>query len=206
MLNQVLPQLLQQYGLFAFVGVLGVIFIETGLVFVPFLPGDSLLFLCGSLLALGQLKLPLPVCMATLAVAAIAGDGVNFWIGQRFGRYLTTHQRLRRWLKPAYLARATTFFERHGHSAIFLGRFMPIIRTFVPFTAGMSHMSYWRFTQANILGGLAWTVVGTGAGFLFGQLPLVRDHFELMMLAIVLLSLLPAGIALLRERRTNHVS
>lgn len=83
---------------------------------------------------------------------------------------------------------------------------MPIIRTFVPFTAGMSHMSYWRFTQANILGGLAWTIVGTGAGFLFGQMPLVKNHFELIMLAIVVISLLPAGIALLRERSTTHVS
>lgn len=206
MLNQVLPQLLQQYGLWAFIGVLGIILMETGLVFVPFLPGDSLLFLCGSLLALGQLQLPLPVCIAAFAIAAIAGDSLNFLIGQRFGRYLTTNQRLQRWLKPAYLTRATVFFDRHGHWAIFLGRFMPIIRTFVPFTAGMSHMSYWRFTQANILGGLAWTIVGTGAGFLFGQMPLVKNHFELIMLAIVVISLLPAGIALLRERSTTHVS
>ncbi|GEO68183.1 VTT domain-containing protein [Levilactobacillus acidifarinae] len=200
-LNTLVPQLLGQYGAWLYAGLFLLIFIETGLVVFPFLPGDSILFLCGSLAA-GSGNLHLGVLLVTLTIAAVLGDFVNFEIGKRFGHYMVTHDRFKRWLKPQHLDRASAFFAKYGGLAIFLGRFIPIIRTLVPFTAGMGRMPYLSFARYNVMGGVTWMAVVLGAGYLFGNIPVVQQNFELIMVAIVLISLLPVGLAMLKRRGT----
>ncbi|WP_318766453.1 VTT domain-containing protein [Lactiplantibacillus carotarum] len=199
-LNTVLPQLISSYGNWIYLGLFLLIFIETGLVIFPFLPGDSILFLCGSLAALAGPSLNIGWLAILLVIAAILGDGCNFEIGKRFGHHVLNSPRLRRLIKPQYLQESQAFFKRHGSLAIFLGRFVPIIRTLVPFTAGMSAMHYPTFARYNVLGGTAWIIVALGAGYLFGNIAIVQQHFELIMLAIVLISLIPVAISFLRHR------
>lgn len=199
-ISQLVPQLLAQYGAWVYLLLFGVIFIETGVVILPFLPGDSLLFLCGSLAALANDTLNIWGLVVVLGAAAVVGDALNFEIGEHFGTYLTTNQRLVKIIKPTYLARSQAFFQKHGKSAIFLGRFMPIIRTFVPFTAGISKMRYRDFALYNILGGVSWVTVAVCAGYLFGNIPFIKGHFELIMVAIIVLSLLPAAVMAVRKR------
>ncbi|MFD0896578.1 VTT domain-containing protein [Loigolactobacillus binensis] len=199
-LNHLLPLLIAQYGWLVYAGLFIVIFIETGVVVFPFLPGDSLLFLCGSLAAVSSQSLNPLVLLVLLSLAAIAGDSVNFEIGQHLGHYLTK-PKWQRWLKPKYLHEAEHFFTRHGSSAIFLGRFMPVIRTFIPFTAGVSKMPYRKFILFNVLGGVAWVSVAVLAGYFFGNIALVKAHFELIMVAIILISLLPAAVMALKRKQ-----
>ncbi|QVI34301.1 MULTISPECIES: VTT domain-containing protein [Lacticaseibacillus] len=199
-LSQLLPQLITQFGSLIYVGLFALIFIETGIVILPFLPGDSLLFLCGSLAAMSNHSLNIWVLFILLSVAAILGDSLNFEIGEHFGTRLVHSPKLSRLIKPEYLARSQRFFEKHGKPAIFLGRFMPIIRTFIPFTAGVSQMHYRSFVTYNILGGVTWVLVALGAGYFFGNIAVVKAHFELIMLAIIVISLLPAAIMALRNR------
>ncbi len=197
--QHLLPSLLSQYGNLVYIGLFAVIFIETGLVVFPFLPGDSLLFLSGSIAALNSHSLNHITLIIVLSLAAIAGDSINFMLGHRFGHALT-QPRWQRWLKPQHLQAATTFFQRHGNSAIFLGRFMPIIRTFIPFTAGISNMPYHKFIWFNILGGVTWVNVAVLAGYFFGNILVVKTHFELIMVTIILISLVPAAIISLQKR------
>lgn len=199
-LGQRLPQLISQFGGWLYLGLFGLIFVETGMVILPFMPGDSLLFLCGSLAALAQGGLNLWLLIALLSGAAIAGDAVNFEIGEHFGPWLTHRSRLKGLIKPDYLARSQRFFQTHGKAAIFMGRFVPIIRTFIPFTAGISEMRYRDFATFNVIGGLSWVLIVLGSGYFFGNIALVKAHFELIMLAIVAISLLPAGILAWRNR------
>lgn len=190
-INHLLPMLIAQYGTFVYVGLFAVVFMETGLVIFPFLPGDSLLFLSGSIAAMASHSLNHIILIVLLSVAAIAGDSLNFEIGHHFGKYLTS-PRWQRWIKPQHLKAAQTFFHTHGSTAIFLGRFMPLIRTFIPFTAGISKMHYRKFIVFNILGGIAWVNIAVLAGYFFGNIAIVKSHFELIMVAIILISLLPA--------------
>jgi membrane-associated protein len=198
-LNHLLPLLIAQYGWLVYAGLFVVIFIETGVVVFPFLPGDSLLFLCGSLAAINSHSLNHVVLIVLLALAAIAGDSLNFEIGQHLGRYLTG-PKWQRWLKPQYLHEAERFFKQHGSGAIFLGRFMPVIRTFIPFTAGVSKMPYRKFIWFNVIGGITWVSIAVLAGYFFGNIAVVKAHFELIMLAIVLISLIPAALMALKRK------
>lgn len=201
-MHHLLPILVSQYGGFVYAGLFGVIFIETGLVIFPFLPGDSLLFLTGSLAAMSAHSLNHFVLIGLLSIAAIAGDSLNFEIGSRFGKHLTT-PKWQKIIKPKRLQQAQKFFSNHGSSAIFLGRFMPFIRTLIPFTAGISKMPYRKFVLFNIFGGIAWVSIAILAGYFFGNIAIVKAHFELIMVAIILVSLVPAAVMTVRNKMTS---
>ncbi|MFD1419258.1 VTT domain-containing protein [Companilactobacillus keshanensis] len=197
--DTLIPQLMAQSGFLVYLLIFAIIFIETGIVVLPFLPGDSLLFLAGSLAALSQKSLNPFILIITLGIAASLGDSLNFEIGKRFGKYLSTSPRWQKLIKPKNLQQAEVFFHEKGNFAIFLGRFMPIIRTLVPFTAGGSRMPYRNFWIYNILGGFSWVILCIGSGYFFGNVPVVKSNFTLIMLAIVLVSLIPIGIITLRN-------
>jgi len=173
-----------------------VIFLETGVVVTPFLPGDSLLFAAGALAARGSLDRVLLIVV--LAAAAIAGDTVNYWIGNFVGPRVFRGRS--RWLRKDYLDRTHRFYETYGGITIVLARFVPIFRTFVPFVAGIGRMTYWRFLIYNVAGGVVWVTLFVLGGYLFGNLPVVRRNFTLVMAAIILLSLIPAVVEVLRHR------
>ncbi|MDA5387177.1 VTT domain-containing protein [Loigolactobacillus backii] len=198
-MNHLLPSLIAQYGGLVYGGLFIIIFVETGLVVFPFLPGDSLLFLSGSIAAMTAHSLNHITLIILLSIAAIAGDSLNFEIGHHFGQHLTK-PKWQRWIKPKYLKEAGQFFHNHGNSAIFLGRFMPVIRTLIPFTAGVSKMHYRKFILFNVLGGIAWVSVAVLAGYFFGNITIVKTHFELIMLAIIVISLLPAILISLKRK------
>jgi membrane-associated protein len=180
-----------------------VVFAETGLVVTPFLPGDSLLFAVGALAAGGILDLKIAV--AILLAAAIIGDAVNYAIGRYIGpRVFTASDTtgvIHRMLNREHLHRAHVFFERYGGKAVVMGRFVPIVRTFVPFVAGAGAMRYSTFAFYNVAGAVLWVGICVGAGVLFGNVPIVKDNFSLVVLGIVFVSILPAAIELLRRRR-----
>jgi membrane-associated protein len=187
-LDQHLAELVRQFGPWIYAILFAIVFCETGLVVTPFLPGDSLLFVAGGLAALGGMNVHLLV--ALLVAAAILGDAVNYAIGRYLGRHLFT-DRSSRFLNPAYLERAHAFYERHGGKAIVIARFVPIVRTYVPFVAGMAEMTYPRFAFYNVTGALLWVVSLCYAGYFFGNLPFVRQNLTLIIFGIIGLSLLP---------------
>ncbi|HEV2148417.1 MAG TPA: DedA family protein [Longimicrobiaceae bacterium] len=187
----------QQYGTGTYVLLFLIVFAETGLVVTPFLPGDSLLFAAGALAATGALELP--VLLAGLFVAAVVGDAVNYQVGAQVG--LRAFRPDAHILKTAHLERTTQFYERHGGKTIVIARFVPIVRTFAPFVAGASRMSYPRFALYNVVGAFVWVFSLTLAGYLFGNLPPVRDNFGVVVIAIVLASLVPAVVDFVRHRR-----
>ncbi|GBG96295.1 DedA family protein [Lactococcus termiticola] len=176
-----------------------IIFVETGLVIFPFLPGDSILFFVGSLAAMSNGKLSLLYLILVMGILAFLANLLNYEIGRKFGNVIPKHPKLSKFLKPEYLEEAHKFFEKWGAWAIFLGRFMPIIRTVVPFVAGTGRMPHKKFVLFNFLGGFSWVIVTLGAGYLFGQVPFIKKNFELVMIAIVVVSLLPAAIGVLRK-------
>lgn len=176
-----LGQLISTYGVLTYGILFVIIFIETGLVFTPFLPGDSLLFAAGAFAALGSLN-PLLV-FGLLSLAAVLGDTVNYWIGHIFGDRLP--------IKKDYVEKTQNFFTKHGNKTIFLARFIPIIRTFAPFVAGIGKMDYKKFISYNLFGGIAWVGLFTLAGYFFGNVPFVKHNFSLVILAIILVSILP---------------
>jgi membrane-associated protein len=196
------------YGTWVYALLFLIIFAETGLVVTPFLPGDSLLFAAGALAATGAMDVR--VLMALLVVAAVAGDAVNYAIGRALGVRLlhlaTTDPRWGRWINPVYVARAHAFFERHGGKAIVLGRFAPIVRTFVPFVAGIAEMSYPAFALFNVAGALAWVGICVGGGYLFGNVPIIKENFSLVALGIVIVSILPMVFEYIRYRRESVLS
>jgi len=176
-----------------------VVFCETGLVVTPFLPGDSLLFAAGALAARPDSPLHGALLCLVLTLAAVLGDAANYAIGRRFGQDLLA--RGDTWfLKRRHLEKTQTFYERHGGQTIVLARFMPIVRTFAPFVAGMGRMAYRRFALFNVLGGIVWVVSFVLAGYWFGNLPFVQKNFQYVILAIIVLSILPGVIQYLRER------
>jgi membrane-associated protein len=200
-----LLELVANYGVWIYGILFLIVFAETGLVVTPFLPGDSLLFATGALAATGALDVRLAAIL--LLAAAIAGDAVNYTVGRSVGLRVIelsrTDPRWRRWINPDYIARAHDFFERRGGKAIVLGRFVPIVRTFVPFVAGVAEMSYPAFALYNVTGAFAWVGICLGAGYLFGNVPIVRDNFGLVAIGIVFVSLLPMLVEYLRHRRTR---
>jgi membrane-associated protein len=195
-LDKHLNAIIQTYGVWTYALLFLIIFLETGLVVTPFLPGDSLLFAAGSFAALGSLN---PVVLfGLLAFAAIIGDTVNYWIGHYIGpRAFSGNVRF---LKKEYLERTHEFYERHGGKTIILARFIPIIRTFAPFVAGIGAMTYPRFIAYNIVGGIVWVALFTFGGYFFGNLPVVKNNFTLVILVIILISVLPGVIEFFRER------
>jgi membrane-associated protein len=201
--DRYLLQLVADYGAWIYAILFLIVFAETGLVVTPFLPGDSLLFATGAIAATGALDVRVAVVL--MLVAAVAGDAVNYAIGRSAGHRVIqlahTDPRWRRWVNPAYIARAHEFFERHGGKAIVLGRFMPIVRTFVPFVAGVAEMSYPAFAMFNVTGAVAWVGICVGSGYAFGNVPIVRDNFSLVAIGIVIVSVLPMVFEFIRYRR-----
>jgi membrane-associated protein len=201
--DRYLLELVTTYGAWIYGLLFLIVFAETGLVVTPFLPGDSLLFATGALAAAGALDVG--VASTLIVVAAVAGDAANYSVGRFAGLRIVhlsrTDPRWSRWVNPAYIARAHEFFERHGGKAIVLGRFMPIVRTFVPFVAGVAEMSYPAFAVYNVTGALLWVGICVGSGYLFGNVPVVRDNFSLVALGIVIVSILPMVVEYVRYRR-----
>lgn len=193
-IDDYLSAVTQAYGGFTYLILFLIVFLETGIVITPFLPGDSLLFAAGTLAANGSLDAVLLV--AALSAAAVAGDTVNYWIGHNLGPRV-----FKRFLKKEHLDSAHLFYEKHGSKTIVIARFVPIIRTFAPFVAGIAKMNYLRFLVYNIAGGTAWVCIFVFGGYYFGSQPIVKQNFTLAILAIVFLSIMPATIELLRNRR-----
>ncbi len=192
-----LGEIISRFGTGAYAILFVIVFCETGLVILPLLPGDSLLFAAGAFAALGAFELPL--LMLLLMAAAVLGDTVNYWIGARIGpRAFSGNVRF---LKASYLQRTVEFYERHGGKTIVLARFVPIVRTFAPFVAGVGRMHYPRFLLYNVVGGVVWVTLFTLAGYFFGNIPAVKENFSLVILAIILRSVLPFVVEWLKSRR-----
>jgi membrane-associated protein len=186
-LDAALAEIIQRHGQWTYLILFAIVFAETGLVITPFLPGDSLLFAAGALAAQGGLSVPL--MMVLLFVAAVIGDAVNYHIGKWIGPPAFTGKY--RFLKRSHLEKTQRFFEKHGGKAIIYARFVPIVRTFAPFVAGVGTMSYGRFLAFNVIGAFVWVVGLVGAGAIFGNLPWVKDNFSKVILGIIVLSVLP---------------
>lgn len=197
-LDKHLVELVTQYGAWTYVILFLIIFCETGLVVMPFLPGDSLIFAVGALAAKGALDL---LWISVLMIlAAIIGDTVNYWIGYKFGaKAFSSHDS--RWLNRRHLDRTHQFYEKYGGKTIIVARFVPIIRTFAPFVAGIGRMTYSRFLAYNIIGGVLWIVLFIIAGYLFGNIPIVKRNFTLVIFGIIIISILPGVIEYLRAVR-----
>ncbi|MFH1243980.1 MAG: DedA family protein [bacterium] len=191
-----LGAIIASYGILTYAILFGIIFVETGLVFVPFLPGDSLLFAAGAFAALGSLNLWL--VLGLMMVAAILGDTANYWIGHFFGEKLVANPRVP--IKREHIEETQKFFAKHGGKTIILARFVPIVRTFAPFVAGIGKMKYTNFFAYNIVGGISWVMLATLAGYFFGNIPFVRENFSLVVLGIVLVSVVPMIVPLIKSK------
>jgi len=200
-LDQTLAGLAAQYGHWFYLILFVIIFAETGLVVFPFLPGDSILFIAGTMVATADLNIHL--LAALLIVAAILGDTVNYSIGHYIGPRAFDKPDSR-WFKQEHLRRTQAFYDRFGGVTIIIGRFVPIIRTFAPFLAGVAGMSYRRFLCFNVIGGVGWIASLTYAGYLFGNIPWVKENLTLIVVAIVVVSLIPAVTTFLQERRERR--
>ncbi|MDO9129702.1 MAG: DedA family protein [Anaerolineales bacterium] len=192
-----LSQVISTYGIWTYALLFIVIFMETGFVVTPFLPGDSLLFAAGTFAALEALD-PL-VLFVLLAAAAIAGDTVNYWIGHAIGERAFSGEI--KWIKKEYMERTHAFFEKHGGKTIFLARFVPIVRTFAPFVAGVGKMSYGYFISYNVFGGIVWVALFVAAGYFFGNIDFVKHNFSLVIIAIILISILPMVVEAVKAGR-----
>ncbi len=199
-LDQRLGEIIAAYGAWTYLILFLVIFCETGLVVTPFLPGDSLLFAAGTMAGAGHLRLG--VLLAVLASAAIIGDNVNYWIGRYIGpRAFSGHVRF---LKKEHLDRTHRFFEKYGGKTIILARFVPIVRTFAPFVAGVGTMNYGRFLLYDVPGGIAWVSIFVLGGWGLGSIPLFRDNFIVVVMAIIAISVLPMVVELVRSRLSRE--
>ncbi len=192
-----LSAVISQYGTWTYLILFLIVFCETGLVVTPFLPGDSLLFAAGTFAALGDLDVRLMI--GPLVAAAILGDTVNYWVGAAIGP--RAFQGTIRFLKQEHLDRTHAFYQRHGGKTIILARFVPIVRTFAPFVAGVGAMSYGRFLMYNVVGAVLWVGLLVLAGFFFGNIPVVRENFTIVILAIIALSVMPMAVEMVRGRR-----
>ena len=197
-IDQHLAALSAEYGVWIYAILFLIIFCETGLVVTPFLPGDSLLFAAGGIAALGEMNIHLMV--ALLLAAAILGDAVNFAIGKYFGARLFANPDSKIF-RRAYLDKTHAFYEKHGGKTIIIARFVPIVRTFAPFVAGMGNMHYGRFIRYNIIGAILWVVLFSYAGYFFANTPLVKNNLALVLAAIIVISVLPGVIEVVRARR-----
>ena len=198
-LDVYLNDIISQYGAWTYGILFAVIFVETGLVIMPFPPGDSLLFAAGALAALEGSVLNIWLMIVLLMIAAILGDTVNYWIGHTLGEKAYESK----WVKKEYIDKTHEFFEKHGGKTIFLARFVPIIRTFAPFVAGVGQMSYKYFFSYNVIGGLVWVPLFSLAGYFFGGLEFVEHNFTLVILAIIVISLVPVFVEAWKARKES---
>lgn len=195
-----LSEIIQSYGLWTYLILFLIIFCETGLVVTPILPGDSLLFAAGTFAARGDFKI---IWLSlVLSIAAILGDTANYWVGNFVGPRIF-HKDHVRFLNKEYLDRTHKFYEKYGGKTIIIARFVPIIRTFAPFVAGIGSMTYWHFISYNIIGGIAWIAAFVFAGYYFGNIPMVKNNFTMVIFAIIIISILPGVIEFVRQHRTN---
>ena len=197
-LDEHLNTIVQNYGIWTYGILTLVIFLETGIVATPFLPGDSLLFAAGAIASLGGMNIVF--LMILLAVAAILGDTANYWIGRKAGPLVFSKEKGLLFNKD-YLRRAYDFYETHGAKTVVIARFIPIIRTFAPFVAGVAHMNYFRFLSYNIAGGILWVTAFSLAGFFFGNIPIIKDNFSIVIIGIIIVSLVPTAIEFIKHRR-----
>ncbi|MEW4307789.1 DedA family protein [Rossellomorea marisflavi] len=198
-LDQHIAGYMNEYGVWIYVILFVIIFCETGLVVLPFLPGDSLLFATGALAASGSIHL-LPIFLI-FCVAAIAGDTLNYTIGHYSGNKVEAREKLF-FVKRESLDKTNRFFDKHGSATIILSRFIPIIRTFAPFTAGVGKMPYSKFLSYNVIGGIVWVSIALFAGYFFGNIPVIKDNFSVLVLGIVAVSLLPVAFAFVKNKWT----
>ncbi len=196
-LDRHMSSISSHYGVWTYLILFAIIFCETGLVVTPYLPGDSLLFVLGAMSAVGELQLA--VLTLILSLAAIGGNILNYSIGTLLSKRVTNDQAIP-FIKQSHIKRTHEFFEKYGAKTIVITRFVPIIRTFAPFMAGVGGMPYGQFTIYNIVGGAAWVLVGLLSGFFFGNLPFVRNNFSLVILAIVFISLIPAVLEYIKHK------
>jgi membrane-associated protein len=191
-----LAEIISQYGVITYAILFGIIFIETGLVVMPFLPGDSLLFAAGAFAALGSLNIV--VIILLLCAAAVIGDTVNYWIGHFFGKKIIASPKIP--IRDEHIKETEAFFDKHGGKTIILARFVPIVRTFAPFVAGIGKMHYGNFISFNVVGGIAWVLLFTLAGFFFGNIPAVKHNFSIVIMVIILISVLPMVYHSMKKR------
>jgi membrane-associated protein len=199
-LDKYLSAVIQQYGLWTYAILFLIIFIETGFVVLPFLPGDSLLFAAGTFAALKALKVGWLIL--ALSAAAIIGDTVNYWVGHHVGPKVFCRDDAR-FFKKEYLDRTHAFYEKHGGKTIIIARFVPIIRSFAPFVAGIGRMSYGRFLAFNVVGGVGWVVLLVGAGYFFGNIPLVKNNYSIAIITVIAISTVPIVVEWVRHRRAK---
>jgi membrane-associated protein len=202
-LDQSLGGIIRDYGVWTYLILFVIIFSETGLVFAPFLPGDSLLFAAGALAATGALDPWL--LFVLLSIAAIAGNTVNYWVGYFVGPGILKKEKIK-FIKKEYLDRTHKFYEKYGGITLVIARFIPIIRTFAPFVAGLGFMNQWRFHFYNFTAGIAWVGLFIFGGYYFGNLPIVKNNFSIVVFAIIIISVLPAVIGVLRQKTKNKSS
>lgn len=198
-LDKHLAEITRDYGAWTNAILFAIVFCETGLVVTPFLPGDSLLFTAGALASLGTLNVW--VLFVLLSVAAILGDTVNYWIGKKIGP--RAFDGSVKFLKQEHLRKTEAFYEKHGKKTIILARFVPIVRTFAPFVAGVGSMTYGTFIAYNVIGGVAWVAICVFAGYFFGNIPIVKKNFSLVVLAIIGISVLPLAWEWWKSRRVR---
>lgn len=199
-LDEHLQALVAAYGPWIYLILFLIVFCETGLVVTPFLPGDSLLFVAGAIAAAGGMNVHLLVVL--LIIAAILGDAVNYAFGRYVGPRVFSQQQSR-WLNPKHLQRAHAFYEKHGGKTIIIARFVPIVRTYAPFVAGAASMTYSKFAFYNVSGAILWVVSLAYAGYFFGNLPVIKDNLSLVIIGIIILSIMPGVVEILRHRRAS---
>jgi membrane-associated protein len=199
-LDKHLAEIIQDYGAWTYAILFLIIFVETGVVVLPFLPGDSLLFAAGSLAALPGSPLNVWVMIGLLILAAVLGDTLNYHIGDYLGPRVFRENS--RFLKREHLERTQAFYQKHGAKTIIIARFIPIIRTFAPFIAGVGTMSYTKFLSYNVVGAVLWVTLLTGAGYFLGRLPWIQQNFGLFTIGIIVVSVLPAVVEFFKSRRT----
>ena len=201
-LDKYLTTIIQSYGTWTYLILFAIIFCETGLVVLPFLPGDSLIFAAGALAALGALDIKWLIIL--MCLAAVAGDTVNYWIGYWVGPKIFQKENVKL-LNKKHLMEAHAFYEKYGGITIILARFMPFVRTFAPFVAGIGTMSYWRFMSYNVVGGILWINIFGWLGYYFGNMPYIKKNFSLVILAIVIISVMPAVIEYFKRKSQGGV-
>ncbi|MFI3221605.1 MAG: DedA family protein [Methylococcaceae bacterium] len=202
-LDKSLSNVIQTYGSTTYIILFVVILCETGLVILPFLPGDSLLFAAGAFAAKGDMDITL--LFLTLCIAAISGDSINYEVGRLIGPRIARREKSR-FVNKEHIAKTHEFYEKYGAKTIIIARFIPIIRTFAPFVAGLGNMGYKKFLHYNVIGGIAWVAICLFAGYLFGNIPLVKQNFTMVIFAIIIVSILPAVIEYIRHRSISKAA
>ena len=202
-LDQHLIDIVNDYGTITYVILFLIVFTETGLIVMPFLPGDSLLFAAGAIAALPNSTLNVMVIMPLLIFAALLGDNINYFVGRFAGGFIKSKERIL-FLKREYILQTEAFYERHGAKTVIMARFVPIVRTIAPFVAGAGSMKYRNYILNCILGAILWVVGLTMTGFLFGNIPIIKNNFEKVVLAIIILSIMPMVIGFFKQRKAKN--